>query len=148
MRSAWNFHSAGQLVFGRGAIAQLGGLVSRRKLSRIFVVTDERLRAAGLVERVTGPLTVANLTVEIFSGGEPEPAVATAVTAAEEAKRFQPDTVLGLGGGSNMDPAKIVAVLTRHGGEPASYFSFDRVPGPVLPLICVPTTSGTGSEVS
>ena len=148
MRSAWNFHSAGQLVFGRGALAQLGTLIARRNLARIFVVTDERLVSAGIVERVTRPLAAENLTVHLFAGGEPEPAVATAVAAASAARAFQPDAVLGLGGGSNMDLAKIVAVLLAHGGEPASYFSFDRVPGPVLPLICIPTTAGTGSEVS
>ena len=53
-----------------------------------------------------------------------------------------------LGGGSNMDLAKVIAVLVTHGGAASEYFGFDRVPGPVLPLICVPTTAGTGSEVS
>src|SRR4029078_4647812 len=132
MRTFWNFHSAGQLVFGRGAIAHLGSLVSRRKLSRVFVVTDERLIAAGLVECVTRPLREAKVTALVFPGGEPEPAVATAIAAAEEAHRFAPDCVLGLGGGSNNGLAKIVAVLLTHGGEPSRYFSFDNVPGPVL----------------
>ena len=148
MRSAWNFHSAGQLVFGRGASEQLGQLLARRKLSRIFLVADPRLAAAGLVERVRQPLVAAGLDVHVFTGGEPEPAVQTAVAAAEAARAYRPDAVLGLGGGSNMDLAKIVAVLLTHGGEPARYFSFDNVPGPVLPLVCVPTTAGTGSEVS
>jgi alcohol dehydrogenase class IV len=148
MRSAWNFHSPGQLVFGRGACAQLGALVARRKLGRVFIVTDERLAAAGLVERVLQPLREAQITAHVFSGGEPEPAVETAVAAAEVARKFGPDCVLGLGGGSNMDLAKIVAVLLTHGGEPAPYFSFDNVPGPILPLVCLPTTAGTGSEVS
>jgi alcohol dehydrogenase class IV len=66
----------------------------------------------------------------------------------EHARAFQPDCLIGLGGGSNMDLAKIAAVLYTHGGEPQQYFGFDNVPGPVLPLICVPTTAGTGSEVS
>jgi alcohol dehydrogenase class IV len=148
MRTAWNFHSAGQLVFGRGAAAQIGSLAARRKLSRVFLVTDERLAVAGLVERVVGPLREANVSVEIYRGGEPEPAIDTAIAAAEAARKFRPDCVLGLGGGSNMDLAKIVAVLLTHGGEPARYFGFDNVPGPLLPLICVPTTAGTGSEVS
>jgi alcohol dehydrogenase len=68
--------------------------------------------------------------------------------AVDAARRFAPDTVLGLGGGSNMDLAKIVAVLLAHGGQPAQYFGFDNVPGAVLPLVCLPTTAGTGSEVS
>jgi alcohol dehydrogenase class IV len=148
MRTSWSFHSAGQLVFGRGAVAQLGSLVGRRKLGRAFVVTDERLVAAGLVERVVQPLAEAHVAVEIFRGGEPEPAISTAIVAADAAKRFGPDCIIGLGGGSNMDLAKIVAVLLAHGGEPARYFGFDNVPGPVLPLVCLPTTAGTGSEVS
>jgi alcohol dehydrogenase len=148
VRTAWNFHSAGQLVFGRGATAQLGGLLTRRKLSRVFIVTDPRLEAAGLVERVLQPLRAAKIAADVFTGGEPEPAVETAVAAAEVARAFGPDCLLGLGGGSNMDLAKIVALLVTHGGEPSRYFSFDNVPGPVLPLVCLPTTAGTGSEVS
>jgi alcohol dehydrogenase class IV len=148
MRTAWNFHSAGQLVFGRGSCAQLGGLLARRKLSRLFLVADPRLQAAGLVERVARPLRESGIAVELFTGGEPEPAIGTAHRAAAAARSFGPDGVLGLGGGSNMDLAKIVAVLLAHGGEARDYFGFDKVPGPVAPLVCVPTTSGTGSEVS
>src|SRR5262245_28702545 len=148
MRRAWNFHSAGQLVFGRGAVEQLGEMLARRKLWRVLLVTDERLIEAGLVDRVMQPLFDAKITVEVFRGGKPEPPVTTAIVAAEAAKHIAPHCVLGLGGGSNMDLAKIVAVLLTHGGEPARYFSFDNVPGPVLPLACLPTTAGTGSEVS
>lgn len=148
MRTFWNFYSAGQLAFGRGAVKHLGSLVAQRKLGRVFVVSDARLAAAGLIERVTQPLREAQIAVELFAGGEPEPAIATAVAAAEAAKKFAPDAVLGLGGGSNMDLAKMVAVLLAHGGEVTQYFGFGKVPGPVLPLICVPTTAGTGSEVS
>ena len=148
MRTSWNFHSAGQLVFGRGALADLGSLLVRRKLSRVFVVTDRRLADVGLVERVAAVLHVAGLTSELFLGGEPEPAIETALIATEAARRFRPDCILALGGGSNMDLAKIVAVLLTHGGQPSQYFGFDKVPGPVIPLVCLPTTAGTGSEVS
>ncbi len=148
MRSSWNFHSAGQLVFGRGAVRQLGSLVARRKLRKAFVVTDERLITAGLADRVVQPLQEAGIATDIFRGGEPEPAITTTLAAAEAAAKFQPDCIIGLGGGSNMDLAKFTAVLVTHGGEPAQYFSFDNVPGPVLPIVCVPTTAGTASEVS
>src|SRR4029079_2354510 len=63
-------------------------------------------------------------------------------------KHFRPDAVLGLGGGSNMDTAKLVALVLAHGGDPTDYTGDCRVPGPVVPLVCVPTTAGTGSEVS
>jgi alcohol dehydrogenase class IV len=148
MRTAWSFHSAGQLVFGRGAVLHLGELVTRRNLRRLFLVTDKRLAAAGLVERVSAPLRAAGIELAIFDEGEPEPSVAIAVRGGEAARQFRPDAVVGLGGGSNMDVAKIVAILATHGGEPARYFGFNNVPGPVLPLVCLPTTSGTGSEVS
>src|SRR4029079_15218117 len=79
---------------------------------------------------------------------EPEPSINVALQACGHAQRFRPDAIIGLGGGSNMDLAKLTAVLYTHGGQPADYFGFDRVPGPVVPLICLPTTAGTGSEVS
>jgi alcohol dehydrogenase class IV len=148
VRTAWSFHSANQLVFGRGAIAQLGDLCARRKLRRILIVTDPRLKAAGLVERVQAPLAAAGVVTHVFDQGEPEPSIAVALLAADAAARFAPDGVLGLGGGSNMDLAKFAAILVSHGGPPSRYFGFGNVPGAVLPLVCVPTTAGTGSEVS
>jgi alcohol dehydrogenase class IV len=148
VRTAWSFHSAAQLLFGRGAVAQLGEQLARRKLGKVFLVTDPRLVAAGIVERVVAPLAAARIAVQIFDGGEPEPSVAAAVRAADAAARFGPDCIVGLGGGSNMDLAKFAAILVTHGGEPSKYFGYGNVPGPVLPLVCLPTTAGTGSEVS
>ena len=63
-------------------------------------------------------------------------------------RQFRPDAVLGLGGGSNMDLAKITATVLAHGGEARQYVGDDKIPGPVVPLLCLPTTAGTGSEVS
>ncbi len=148
MRTLWNFHSAGQLLFGCGAVRELGFLAARRKWRRVFVVTDPVLAAAGLVERVQAPLAEAGITVEVFDGGEPEPSLDVALRAAQYAAQFRPEAILGLGGGSNLDLAKIVAVLFTHGGKPSGYFSWDNVPGPVTPILGVPTTAGTGSEVS
>jgi alcohol dehydrogenase class IV len=93
-------------------------------------------------------LQAAQLEFAVFDGGTAEPSLEIAELALAEANSWKPDAVLGLGGGSNMDLAKIVATVLSHGGRPADYFGFDQVPGPVLPLICVPTTAGTGSEVS
>jgi alcohol dehydrogenase class IV len=68
--------------------------------------------------------------------------------AIQTARRYQPDALVGLGGGSNMDVAKIAATVYVHGGSPRDYLGVDRVPGPIAPLACLPTTAGTGSEVS
>jgi alcohol dehydrogenase class IV len=148
MRTTWTFHSAGQLVFGRNAAAKLGDIARRLGVRRAFVVTDPNLLKAGLVDAVHAPLSEAGIVVEVFSGGEPEPSLRAANAAIAAARDFRPDAVVGLGGGSNMDLAKISAVVLTHGGQPLDYAGDDKIPGPILPLLCVPTTAGTGSEMS
>jgi alcohol dehydrogenase class IV len=148
MRTVWSFHSAGQLLFGRNAVQQLGEVARRLHARRLLVVTDPPLLRAGLVERVRAPLAEGGVAVEVFSGGEPEPSLRVAEACIATARPFQPDAVLGLGGGSNMDLAKITAAVLAHGGAPRDYVGEDKIPGPVRPIVCVPTTAGTGSEVS
>jgi alcohol dehydrogenase class IV len=123
-------------------------MVRDRSWSRALIVTDKNILEAGIVDLVANPLREAEIEVDVFDEGEAEPSVDAALNANDRAAEFKPDVIVGLGGGSNMDLAKIVAVLHRHGGQPSDYFGFNRVPGPVVPVICVPTTSGTGSEVS
>lgn len=148
MRTTWTFHSAGKLVFGRDAALQLGQIAGTLGLKRVLLITDSAIIRAGLLERVHPPLSESGIAVEVFPGGEPEPSLRAAEKAIEAGRDFRPDAVLGLGGGSNMDLAKVTAIVLTHGGTPADYFGEDRIPGPVLPLLCLPTTAGTGSEVS
>ncbi|HXG12619.1 MAG TPA: iron-containing alcohol dehydrogenase [Gemmataceae bacterium] len=148
MRTTWTFHSAGQLLFGRDAARQLGEVAGRLGARRILIVTDPVLSKAGPLDRVRQPLLDAGVTVEVFDGGEPEPSMRVAEECVARARKFAPDALLGLGGGSNMDLAKITAVILAHGGSPRDYVGDDHIPGPVFPLICAPTTAGTGSEVS
>ena len=148
MRSVWQFHTSAQLVFGWGAVSRLPALMQREKFVRAFLVTDRVLAQNGILDTVRLPLTHAGIAVEVFDGGEPEPSVDSAQKVLEHAREYQPDVIIGLGGGSNMDLAKVAAAALSHGGSPRDYFGWDRVPGPVVPLICVPTTAGTGSEVS
>ena len=110
MRTTWTFHSAGQLVFGPHAVDQLGELAGRMKLGRVFIVTDRALVGHGLVETVAAPLRSAGIVVEVFDGGQPEPSLELARQCVSAAETFRPDGLLGLGGGSNMDLAKIAAV--------------------------------------
>lgn len=148
MREVWTFHSAGQILFGPGSVKQLGQVAQRLKLTRNLIVTDKPLVNAGLVEETRRPLIEAGVTVEVFDGGEPEPSLRVADACIEVARQFQPQGLVALGGGSNMDLTKTAATVLAHGGNPRDYLGEDRVPGPVIPLICVPTTAGTGSEVS
>jgi alcohol dehydrogenase class IV len=148
MRSTWTFHSAGQLVFGPGAVAQLGELTAPLGIKQFLLVTDKALASAGLLEQTRQPLEFAGIQVQVFDGGQPEPSMDVAEQCIAAGRAFQPDGVLGLGGGSNMDLAKITATVLTHGGTPRDYVGDCRIKGPVMPIVCVPTTSGTGSEVT
>jgi alcohol dehydrogenase class IV len=148
MRTTWTFHSAGQLLFGRGAVRQLGDEARRLGLKRVFIVTDAILAKVGIVAAVRAPLEAAGIALDVFEGGEPEPSLELAEVVLEQARKFGPDGIVGLGGGSNMDLAKLAAAVLAHGGTSRDYIGEDKIPGPVLPLICIPTTAGTGSEVS
>lgn len=147
MRTTWTFSSAGQIIFGSGAVGQLPDVVRRLGLKRVLIVTDARLVEAGLCDQIT-TLLKDRATLKVFAGGEPEPSLRVAEKCIGEAREFRPDGLIGLGGGSNMDLAKMTATVLAHGGSPRDYLGEDKIPGPIVPLICIPTTSGTGSEVS
>ncbi|MGE3803634.1 MAG: iron-containing alcohol dehydrogenase [Gemmataceae bacterium] len=155
MRETWTFHGAGKLVFGRHAVNQLGEIVARwLRGHRVLIVTDPAMQKTGLLDQVRRPLLEKDLivdndlVVEDFTGGEPEPSMRAADECIALAKKMHPDVVIGLGGGSNMDLAKITATVLAHGGAPKDYIGDDKIPGPITSLVCIPTTAGTGSEVS
>lgn len=147
-RDYWNFFSAGRIVFGSNVITRLGQFLQPWRPERVLIVTDATLVRVGLVSQVEAPLRDAGFAVEVFDGGEPEPSFEIADRAVSAATVAKPDVIVGVGGGSNLDLAKIVAAVLTHGGHYRDYFGYGNVPGPILPLVCVPTTAGTGSEVS
>src|SRR5262245_56268382 len=130
MRTTWTFHSAGQLLFGRGAARQLGEVARRLGAKRFLIVTDPALLKAGVVNGVREPLVAAGLTVEVFDGGEPEPSMRAAAACIDVARGCWAEALVGVGGGSNMDLAKITAAILAHGGTPRDYVGDDRIPGP------------------
>jgi alcohol dehydrogenase len=144
----WKFSTAGSVYFGRGSLSKLAEEIRSRKLTRVIVITDVIVAKIDLVQQSISELRSLGIEVAIFDGGEPEPSIEVAERATQKAREIDAEGVIGIGGGSNMDVAKVVAVLLKHGGLPGDYFGFDRVPGAVVPLIAIPTTSGTGSEVS
>jgi alcohol dehydrogenase class IV len=148
MRTTWSFLSAGHLVFGPGAVRQIGPLLARQNVRRAMIVTDPVLAGIGHAARVADSLAEAGIESAVSTGSEPEPSIEATGKVVEQARVFGPDAVVGLGGGSNIDVAKYTAVLCTHGGQLADYFGIGRLPGPIMPVIGVPTTAGTGSEVS
>ena len=113
-----------------------------------MVITDHRLADAGIVDSVTVPLAAAGIDAPCFTGGEPEPTLEAGERAIVHARDVQPDAVLGLGGGSNMDLAKITAAVLAHGGAPRDFFGDDCLAGPVLPLICGQPRPARGAKSS
>lgn len=135
------------LVFGAGqrhALAGYAAALGRRAL----VVTDQRLAADAEFIRLVESLNAAGLRTETFDGTIAELPIACIADAVETGRTLGADLVIGIGGGSCLDAAKVAALLLTHGGKISDYYGEFKVPGPVLPLICLPTTSGTGSEVT
>jgi alcohol dehydrogenase class IV len=148
MRGEWRFYTAGEIVFGRGAVRRTGEVVRGLDAVRACLVTDPGLIAAGLHEPVLASLREAGVEADLHDGGQPKPTVEAVEASAAAMKGKGYEALVALGGGSNIDLAKAVAVLLRYGGEVGDYIGEHTVPGPVLPLVAVSTTAGTGSEVS
>jgi len=136
-----------ELIFGNGQRHVLGAVAARLG-QRALVVTDERLAGAPEFGKMMALLENRGLTVRIDAGTLPDVPEDSARHAAAAARSFAPDVVIGIGGGSCLDVAKCIARLLSHGGAPFDYYGELKVPGPTLPVIAVPTTAGTGSEVT
>lgn len=149
MRNTWEFYSTERIVFGNGSVQQLDTILQRLKAKNVLLVTDPGIKHAGIADRVLSLLKQADYNVVVYDQVVPEPPVQSAFDCYEFAKsQMDTDAIIGLGGGSSIDMAKIVALLVAHGGHPLDYAGENQVPGPIAPLIAIPTTAGTGSEVT
>lgn len=143
----WQFDFPGRLVFGRRSVERLPEVLATLAAGTALLVTDRAIRASGVpdvVRRAAG----AAAEIHVFDGGVPEPSFDIVRACAERARASGANVLIAVGGGSVMDLGKAAAVLLAHGGRIADYVGEGRVPGPILPLVCLPTTAGTGSEVS
>lgn len=147
LTQSWMFGPYGRVEFGRGAAAGAGD-AARQFGKRCLICTDAAMRDAGLVYPVVASLEAAGCEVEVFDRGLPEVPVTTVAEAVAVGREFGPDAILALGGGSSIDLGKAAAAVIAHGGQASDYYGEFQVPGPTLPLIAVPTTAGTGSEVT
>jgi alcohol dehydrogenase class IV len=141
------FSTAGRIFFGWGAASVLQG-VAPEFGRRAFVCTDQNMVKAGICETVVAHLAEGTAQPKVFDGGQPEVDRRTIEWAATMARSYAPDVVIGLGGGSNLDLAKAVAILVKYPGPLSAYYGENKIPGPIAPVVAVPTTAGTGSEVS
>jgi alcohol dehydrogenase class IV len=136
-----------EVLFGAGTRASVPAAAARLG-QRALVVTDPRLAADPAAAELVDGLRAAGLDVAVHDAAAPELPVEDAAALADLARRHGTDVLVGFGGGSCLDLAKLAAVLLAHGGRPQDYYGEDQVPGPVAPVVAVPTTAGTGSEAT
>lgn len=142
------FNTAKSIQFGAGALARLGELARAAVGTRVLVVTDPGLMSTGIVDRAMSFLSDVGMEVTLFRDVEADPSEAIIHRAVELARDASIQGVIGLGGGSSLDVAKLVALLVPGTQPLQSVYGIGKARGPRLPLVLVPTTAGTGSEVT
>jgi alcohol dehydrogenase len=142
----FDFRLRPRIVFGAGSIQRLGELARELGALKILVVSDQGVVNAGLFQRGKASLEQSQLIVEGFHDFAENPNTDNVNLGLGAAQRFRPDLIVGLGGGSSMDCAKGINFLYSCGGRMQDYWGIGKAKGPMLPMIAVPTTSGTGSE--
>ena len=142
------FRTTKRIVFGLGAIEKVGAEVQGLKKKKVLVVTDPGIVQAGLLEPLKTSLQAANIPFALFDGVEPDPRLEVVRQCAELGRKEGVEALIGYGGGSSLDIAKVAAVLLTNEGDLTQFFGIDLIPNPGLPVILIPTTAGTGSEVT
>lgn len=146
--STFTFNTTPSLIAGPGSITRLGEIAAARLGTRVALVTDAGLVKAGLAAPALRSLDEAGIAVDVFDGVVADPPEDVVLAAVAQARAFGADSVIGFGGGSSIDVAKLVALLAWGGENLGEIYGVGLVKGPRLPLLVVPTTAGTGSEVT
>lgn len=136
------------IIVGRGSLAKLPEVAEKSGGKKAFIISGPHLNKMGIVQSCVDALKAKGIESSVFTETEGNPSVETVDKASAAYKESGADFIVALGGGSPMDVAKSVGVVARYGGSITEYEGADKVPGDIIPLIAVPTTAGTGSEVT
>src|SRR5215471_12284554 len=142
------FYLPTRVLFGRGVAGQAGARAAGLGMHRVLLVADPGVQAAGLASPVRENLVAAGLEVVVFQQVEPNPRDADCLAGADLAADVRADGFAAVGGGSAIDTAKCIALLRTNGGHPRDWEDFGALRNDPLPVLALPTTAGTGSEVS
>ena len=143
-----SFHTANTIISGLGSIKKLGGFVKKLSSKKVLIVTDEGVISAKIIDKIIDILKSDVIKYCIYSKVEHDPSIESIQECYSFSNEHDCDLIIAVGGGSSIDVAKIVSVLKVSGGEINDYFGLDNVPSRGLPTIAIPTTAGTGSEVT
>ena len=144
--TGFDFQPRTRVIFGAGVIDRLGELARELNFQRTLLVADQGLVASGHVDKAVGPLQRAGVEVFRFHDFEANPDTRMIEAGAALASPLKIDSIIGLGGGSSLDCAKGINFLLTNGGRMSDYRGYGKATHPMLPMIAVPTTAGTGSE--
>jgi alcohol dehydrogenase len=142
------FYMPTRVFFGRGVAGQAGTHAARLAVRRVMLVTDPGVRAAGLADPVRDQLVSAGLEVADFQQVEPNPRDVDCLAGADLAADIGAEGLVAVGGGSAIDSSKCIALLRTNGGHPRDWEDYGALRHDPLPVLAIPTTAGTGSEVS
>jgi alcohol dehydrogenase len=143
----FDFELKTRIVSGSDSIQRVGELAAELKIRRALIVTDPGIIAAGHVAIALAALNKQNIETAVFDGAHENPTTADVDEGLVVANDFKPDLLIGLGGGSSMDCAKGVNFVYSCGGSMKDYWGVGKATKPMLPMIAIPTTAGTGSEL-
>jgi alcohol dehydrogenase len=143
----FDFQLGTRIVFGPGSVDRLGELARELRVARALMVSDPGIVHAGHVEHGLKALRQAGIATQLFDGARENPTTDEVERGVAVAKNFQPDVLIGLGGGSSLDCAKGINFVYSNGGRMQDYWGIGKATKPFLPMIAVPTTAGTGSEL-
>lgn len=144
----FSFSVPQEIIVGKGSLARLPEAAEKLGGKHGFIISGPHLNKMGIVASCSESLENAGIKVDAYTETEGNPSVETVEKAAAAFRKSGADFIIALGGGSPMDVAKAVGVVARYGGSITEYEGGDRVPGDIIPLIAIPTTAGTGSEVT
>jgi len=136
-----------EILFGKGQ-SSVAGQVAARHGSRALICTDARFAGTQAFASIVEGIKSAGVAVHVHDGVEPDVPYDSVAACVEAARSFEPDMVIGIGGGSCLDMAKCASLLLSHGGALRDYYGEFKVPSAILPVIAIPTTAGTGSEAT
>lgn len=142
------FQTISRIVYGHGSVKNLGKEVKRLGCSNAVIVTDKGLTKNNLEQPLLEALRSADVAADVFDGVELDPTPESIEKSAALIKKVKADIIIGFGGGSALDSAKAAALLAKHGGPLERFFGMHLVPSSCLPTILIPTTAGTGSEMT
>ncbi len=144
--AAFDWQPRTRIVFGPGSLGKVGTLAAEIGAKRALIVTDKGIAAAGHAEHARAAMVAAGVEVTVFDAVHENPTTSDVRRCMEAAAAANVDLFIGLGGGSSIDTAKGCNLLLTNGGEMKDYWGVGKATKPLLPLIAIPTTAGTGSE--